>query len=101
MLHSADTPNKALHITVNTDVPWYSMSPSVTVAWVEMSQSRSDKQVLFTITVQIKNFKTCLNACIMINTETLSTTLHKLFSPLWSKTSFTKDTHKDKKIFSS
>lgn len=35
---------KTSHITVNTDVPWYSMSPSVTMARVEMSQTRSNKQ---------------------------------------------------------
>lgn len=43
-----------VHITVNTDVPWYSMSLSVTMARVEMSQTRSNKQILNTATTQFK-----------------------------------------------
>lgn len=42
------------YITVNTDVPLYSMSPSVTMARVEMSQTLSDKQMLYTTTTQFK-----------------------------------------------
>ncbi len=65
MLHSAATPKKTLHITVNTDVPWYSMSPSVTMAMMGMSQTRSDKQILYAATTQFGNFKTGLSLCIM------------------------------------
>ncbi len=71
MLHSAATPKKTLHITVNTDVPWYSMSPSVTMTRVGMSQTRSDKQILYTATTQFGDFKTGLSLYIMFSSETL------------------------------
>lgn len=69
MFHSAATPNKGLHITVNTDVPWYSMSPSVTIARVEMSQPHSDKQLLKTVTVQTTGFKNAMYALCLIQTH--------------------------------
>jgi len=45
---------KKSHITVNTDVPWYSVSPSVTMARVETSQTLSAKQILHTATTKLK-----------------------------------------------
>ncbi len=71
MLHSAATPKKTLHITVNTDVPWYSMSPSVTMAMMGMSQTRSDKQILYAATTQFGTLRPVLVYVLCFGSEML------------------------------